>query len=91
MVDGRLALGRLCAVGGRHDEARQWWEKARGVLRTQQAATLLALVEHDEALMTARRTRPGDAASIRPELDAARRQFDALGMTGWARRAATLR
>jgi len=25
-----------------------------------------------------------------PGLDAARRQFEALGMTGWARRAATL-
>jgi hypothetical protein len=87
MVDGRLALGRLCAVGGRNDEARQWWEQAREVLHTQHAATLLALVDHDEALMAARRMQPGDEASIRPGLDAARRQFESLGMTGWARRA----
>jgi tetratricopeptide (TPR) repeat protein len=87
MVDGRLALGRLCAVGGRDDEARQWWEKARGVLHTQQAATLLALVDHDETLMATRRMQPGDEALIRPGLDAARRQFESLGMTGWARRA----
>jgi tetratricopeptide (TPR) repeat protein len=91
MVDGRLALGRLCAVAGRDDEARQWWEKARDVLQTQQAATLLALVDHDEALMAARRMRSGDAASLRPGLDAARQQFETLGMTGWARRVATLR
>jgi hypothetical protein len=31
--------------------------------------------------------RPGNGASAGLELDAARRQFEALGMTGWARRA----
>jgi len=61
------------------------------VLQTQHAATLLALVDHDEALMAARRMGPVDGASIPPGLDAARRQFEALGMTGWARRAATPR
>jgi tetratricopeptide (TPR) repeat protein len=86
MVDGRLALGRLCAVDGRHDEAVQWWSEARRILKSQHAATLLAIVEHDEALTTLRRMRPGDPAAARPQLEAARRQFDELGMTGWARR-----
>jgi tetratricopeptide (TPR) repeat protein len=87
MVDGRLALGRLCAVAGRYDEAAQWWAEARRVLKSQDAATLLAIVDHDEALMAIRRMRPGDTAAARPQLEAARQQFDALGMTGWARRA----
>jgi hypothetical protein len=37
--------------------------------------------------MATRRMQPGDEALIRPGLDAARRQFESLGMTGWARRA----
>jgi len=55
MVDGRLALGRLCAVQGRDEEALEWWAQARRVLQTQQAATLLAIVDHDEVGMRARR------------------------------------
>jgi tetratricopeptide (TPR) repeat protein len=90
MVDGRLALGRLCALQGRHEEALQWWGEARGVLERQRAATLLAVVDHDEAFMYARRGRRGDAGRARPTLEAARRQFETLGMTGWARRAADL-
>ena len=54
MVDGRLALGRLCAVQGRRNEARKWWAEARQVLRSQQAVTLLAIVDRDEAAMVAR-------------------------------------
>ncbi len=50
------------------------------------AATLLAIVDHDEALMAVHRMSPGDTAAARPRLEAARRQFDELGMTGWARR-----
>ena len=88
MVDGRLALGRLCAVQGRHDEALQWWVQARRVLRAQQAATLLAIVDHDAAVVLAQRGRPGDAASAEERFQGARRQFAALGMPGWARRAA---
>jgi hypothetical protein len=88
MVDGRLALGRLCAVQGRHDEALQWWVQAREVLQAQQAATLLAIVDHDEAVVLAQRRRPGDTAFAEERFAAAGRQFAALGMSGWARRAA---
>src|SRR5262245_6382325 len=32
MMDGRLAMARLCALQGRHDEAGDWFAKARTVL-----------------------------------------------------------
>jgi hypothetical protein len=37
--------------------------------------------------MFVRRAEAGDADRARPLLDAAREQFDAIGMTGWLRRA----
>jgi len=89
-VDGRLALARLCALTGRHDEARSWFEAARRVLDEQGARPLLAIADHDEALMYLRRGQPGDLERARPLLDAARRQFEDMGMTGWIRRAEEL-
>src|SRR2546423_7382352 len=90
MVDGRLALARLCALTGRHDEAVSWFAAAREALAEQGARPLLAICDYDEALMYARRGDPGDAALARPLLDAARRQFEAIGMTGWIPRAERL-
>jgi class 3 adenylate cyclase/tetratricopeptide (TPR) repeat protein len=87
MVDGRLALARLCALTGRHDEAASWFSKAREVLTEQGARPLLAIVDYDEALMYARRNEPGDAETARPLLEAARSQFESIGMNGWIRRA----
>ena len=51
---------------------------------------LLAQADYDEALMYARRAKRGDADRARPLLDAARRQFTEIGMTGWLRRADAL-
>jgi hypothetical protein len=90
MVDGRLALARLCALQGRHREAVFWFAEARRVLGEQGARPLLAIADHDEALTYARRDGPGDAQRARPLLDSARRQFEAMGMTGWIRRAEEL-
>jgi AAA ATPase domain len=84
MMDARLALARLCAVDGRHDEASQWFAKARTVLDAQGARPLRAIVDFDEALLHTRAGRP-DAA--RPLLEAAVDQFARLGMSGWLRRA----
>jgi hypothetical protein len=84
MMDVRQALGRLCALDGRHDEASQWFAKARTVLDAQGARPLRAIVDFDEALMHRRAGRRGAA---RPLLDAAADQFARLGMTGWLRRA----
>ena len=90
MMDGRLAMARLCALQGRHDEAGDWFAKARTVLDEQGARPLRAIVDYDEALMYARRDEPGDAERARPLLDAALAQFRSLGMRGWIRRAEAL-
>jgi DNA-binding SARP family transcriptional activator len=82
--DARLSLARLCALADRHDEAVSWFAEARRVLDEEGARPLRAITEYDEALMEARR---GDAARARPLLEAAQRQFEAIGMTGWLRRA----
>jgi DNA-binding SARP family transcriptional activator len=84
MKDARLALARLCALDGRHDEASRWFAEARAALDAQGARPLRAIVDFDEALMHRRAGRP-DAA--RPLLEAAVDQFTRLGMTGWLRRA----
>ncbi|HEV8624576.1 MAG TPA: hypothetical protein VG034_08970 [Acidimicrobiia bacterium] len=90
MADGRLALARLCALTDRHDEALRWFGEARRVLEEQGARPLRAIADYDEALMFVRRTASGDADRARPLLQAARHQFDDLGMTGWVRRAEEL-
>jgi hypothetical protein len=87
MVDGRLALARLCALTGRQDEAISWFAKAREVLTEQGALPLLAIVDYDEALMYSRGNEPGDAEAAQTLLQPARAQFEAIGMNGWLRRA----
>src|SRR5262249_36640525 len=81
---------RLCALQQRHDEAIEWFAKARTVLDEQGARPLRAIVDYDEALMYARRAAPGDHDRARPLIDAALRQFRPLGMPGWIRRAEAL-
>src|SRR5262249_22606075 len=87
MMDGRLALARLCALQQRSDEAAEWFAKARTVLDEQGARPLRAIVDYDEALMYARRDTPSDRERAAPLLEAALAQFRALGMPGWIRRA----
>jgi DNA-binding SARP family transcriptional activator len=84
MVDARLAVARLCALDGRHEEASRWFAEARATLDAQGARPLRAIVDFDEALMYRRAGRP-DAAQ--PLLEAAVDQFARLKMTGWLRRA----
>jgi len=59
-TDARLSLARLCALTGRFDEAREWFEKARRVLDEQGARPLRAVVDFDEAWMEVRRGGAGD-------------------------------
>jgi len=87
MVDGRLALAQLCALTDRVEEAVGWFGEAREVLGGQGARPLLAICDHDEALMYARRGAAGDSDRARSLLAAARRRFIDLGMTGWVGRA----
>ena len=84
MKDARLALARLCALDGRHEEASRWFAEARVTLDAQGARPLRAIVDFDEALMHHRAGRPDQA---RPLLEVAVDQFTRLGMTGWLRRA----
>src|SRR5262249_10162454 len=86
-TDARLALARLCALAGRGDEAREWFDEARGVLDGQGARPLRAIADYDEALMYARRGDAGDRERAVPLLEAALAQFRAIGMPGWIRRA----
>jgi DNA-binding SARP family transcriptional activator/class 3 adenylate cyclase len=86
-VEGRLALARLCALTDRHDEAVSWFSAARQNLAEQGALPLLGVCNHDEAVMHLRRSHPEEAA---PFIEAAHRQFVALGMTAWAARTEAL-
>jgi hypothetical protein len=90
MMDGRLALARLCALQHRDDEAVEWFAAARTVLDEQGARPLRAITDYDEALMYARRGGHGDRERARPLLNAALAQFHAIGMPGWIRRAEAL-
>ena len=65
MKDARLALARLCALDGRHEEAGRWFAEARVTLDAQGARPLRAIVDFDEALMHQRAGRPdrGPAAA----------------------------
>ncbi|HEY8172259.1 MAG TPA: AAA family ATPase [Dehalococcoidia bacterium] len=86
MHDGRLALARVCALQGKHDEASHWFAESRRVLEEDGVRPLRAIADYDEALMYARRGADGDADRARPLLDAAMVQFREIGMTGWLRR-----
>jgi DNA-binding CsgD family transcriptional regulator len=86
MHDGRHALAQVCALRGRHDEAIEWFAKAREVLEQQGARTLRAIVDYDEALMYVRRGRRGDRGRATPLVAAALSQFRDIGMTGWITR-----
>ena len=83
MTDGRQALARLCALDGRTDEARHWFDEARSVLAEQGARPLRAVVDHDEAMM---HWRAGDRTRFTALAAAAADAFEKLGMTGWLRR-----
>jgi tetratricopeptide (TPR) repeat protein len=82
MMDGRLALARVCALQGRTEEASDWFGKARTALETLEARPLRAIVDFDESLMLFRRGGARDRKRARPLLAAAVREFRAIGMTG---------
>ena len=90
MMEPRLALARLRALQGDHDDAAAWFSRARRTLAEQGARPLRAICDYDEALMWIRRGAPQDEARARRLLDAALEEFRAIGMTGWLRRAEQL-
>ncbi|MEE8473751.1 MAG: hypothetical protein V3T01_00260, partial [Myxococcota bacterium] len=88
--DGRLSMAYLCALQGRHDEAVDWFAKARLVLDEEGARPLRARTDYEEARMFARRDTPVDRDRALRLVDVAIDQFRALGMTGWIARAVSL-
>jgi tetratricopeptide (TPR) repeat protein len=87
MRDGRLSMGRLCALQGRYEEASQWFVQARELLDAEGWRPLRAITDYDEALMFLRRGAQGDDDRARPLLATASQQFRTLGMPGWLKRA----
>lgn len=85
MMDARLALARVCAMGGRHAEAMRWFAEAKTVLDVQGARPLRAIADFDASRVAAC---AGDRRDARELRRTAVDTFTALGMTGWTRRAA---
>jgi|GEM_PF-509569 len=90
-TDARLALARLCALTGRVEEAREWFDQARRILEEQGARPLRAITDFDEAWMELRRGPACNRERALALLDAARGPFESIGMPGWLRRADELR
>ena len=86
--DARHALARLAATAGRVEDARSWFTAARIALAEEEAETLLAIVDFDEASVLAE---AGDSSQALLLADDASKRFRALGMPGWLRRANALR
>jgi hypothetical protein len=86
-TDGRLSMARVCALGGRCEEASHWFARARVVLEEQGARPQRAIADYDEAWMYLRRAQAGDRERALPLLGAAVAQFESIGMPGWIRRA----
>jgi tetratricopeptide (TPR) repeat protein len=88
--DSRLSLARLCALQGQHDEAVEWFARAREVLDEQGARPLRAIADYDQAMMFLRRGEPGDKSRAQPFLNSAAEQFDRLHMSGWIKHTQSL-
>jgi DNA-binding NarL/FixJ family response regulator len=83
MNASQLAAGRLAALLGRLPATSDHFARARERLTTTGQRPLLALVDYDEALVLQR-------ANRQQLLATAQAACQALGMTGWAGRAAAL-
>jgi DNA-binding CsgD family transcriptional regulator len=82
MTSSELTVARLSAVTGRVDQALEYFERARVTHERRDQPVLRAIVDHDEALIRLEHRQPR-ATRL---LDAARTQFEELGMREWSRR-----
>jgi hypothetical protein len=78
--DGRWTAALLCALTGRFEEARGWFQQAYDRLKTQEAILLLPHVYCDDALMEIRRGPNRDRRHALECLDEARRWVDRIGL-----------
>lgn len=82
-VDARWAMGRVAALQGRPDEAREWFAEARRVLAEEEAVALLPAVDHDEALLELRLGAAGDPARFTALVASARAGCAHPAMAPW--------
>ena len=68
-TDGRWIAARIASLEGRHDDARRWFDAARGELEADGALGLLAGVEFDAALAESRAGTAGDLARFASAAD----------------------
>jgi hypothetical protein len=78
--DARWTAALLCALTGRYDEARHWFQQSYDRLTAQEAILLLPHVCCDEALMEIRRGPDGDRRHGLKRLDEARHGVDRIGL-----------
>jgi hypothetical protein len=78
--DGRWDAAVLCAMTGRPEEARAWFQRAHERLSSQGAILLRPYVCFDEALMEARLLHAGDRANGLRRLDEARGLVELIGL-----------
>ncbi len=79
-TDGSWDAAVLCALSGRPDEARVWFQRAHDRLTDQEAILLLPYVCCDEALMEARLGPGGNRDNGRHRLDHAREWVERIGL-----------
>jgi class 3 adenylate cyclase/tetratricopeptide (TPR) repeat protein len=85
-TDGRWMLAMVCALDGRVDEAREWFDEARRVLTEQGSEGMLVFVDFDEALANVRRGGPGDLTRARALLERARARCIHPALDPWVAR-----
>jgi hypothetical protein len=84
--DARWTAALLCALTGRGDEARRWFQDAHDRITRQEAILLLPHVCCDEARMEIRLGADGDRRNGLRRLDEARRWTDTIGLPAFAPR-----
>jgi hypothetical protein len=81
-TDGRWAMGQVCALTGRLDEARGWFQQGLDRVTEQGARLLIPHIACDAALAEARAGAGGDRRLARRRLDLARAEIDRIGLPG---------
>jgi hypothetical protein len=81
--DGRWSLALVCALDGRVDEARHWFNEARRVLTEQETWPLIVGVDHDEALMNIRLGGADNLERARALIEGARARCTHPAMEPW--------
>jgi tetratricopeptide (TPR) repeat protein len=85
-TDARWMLALLCALDGRIDEARHWFDEARRVLDEQDSKSMLIAVDYDEATMNVRLGGPDQLTRARALLERARARCTHPAVAPWLAR-----